>query len=113
MTQISTVAHCRNTLICQNLETIVEYSVKIGERGITIEPSDWASEASPSLGCSIEISRDICMSVCPKETHTKNTYGKNTWESKVARNAHKQRGNFLCISELQLRGRNGIANGAM
>ena len=24
----------------------------------------WASEASPTLGCSIEISRDICMSVC-------------------------------------------------
>ena len=26
--------------------------------------SSWASEASPTLGCSIEISRDICMSVC-------------------------------------------------
>ena len=26
--------------------------------------SYWASEASPTLGCSIEISRDICMSVC-------------------------------------------------
>ena len=24
----------------------------------------WASEASPTLGCSIEISRDIYMSVC-------------------------------------------------
>ena len=28
----------------------------------------WASEASPTLGCSIEISRDICMSVCLWET---------------------------------------------
>ena len=32
----------------------------------TIFFSYWASEASPTLGCSIEISRDIyiCMSVC-------------------------------------------------
>ena len=28
------------------------------------DPSNWASEASPTLGCSIEISRDICMYVC-------------------------------------------------
>ena len=27
-------------------------------------PHNWASEASPTLGCSIEISRDIYMSVC-------------------------------------------------
>ena len=33
--------------------------------GCSIEISgDWASEASPTLGCSIEISRDIYMSVC-------------------------------------------------
>ena len=36
----------------------------------------WASEVSPILGSSIEISRDIYMyvvrSVCLKETHTKN-----------------------------------------
>ena len=25
---------------------------------------NWASEASPTLGCSIEISRDVCMCVC-------------------------------------------------
>ena len=25
---------------------------------------DWASEASPTLGCSIEISRDIYMYIC-------------------------------------------------
>ena len=30
-------------------------------RGIWV---NWASEASPTLGCSIEISRDIYMSVC-------------------------------------------------
>ena len=44
---------------------------------------NWASEASPTLGCSIEISRDIyiyvCRSVCLKETHTKNWYVKNAW----------------------------------
>ena len=28
------------------------------------EQGNWASEASPTLGCSIEISRDIYMSVC-------------------------------------------------
>ena len=41
--------------------------------------SNWASGASPILGCSIEISHDICLSVCLKVTHTKNTYAKNTW----------------------------------
>ena len=48
--------------------------------GCSIEISrDWAREASPTLGCSSEISRDIAMSVCLKETHTKNTYVKNAW----------------------------------
>ena len=52
--------------------------------------TDWASEASPTLGCSIEISRDIymyvgryvCMYVCrgPKSV------GENTW----AKRAHAQ-----------------------
>ena len=33
--------------------------------GCSIEISrDWASEASPTLGCSIEISRDIYMYIC-------------------------------------------------
>ena len=32
----------------------------------------WANEASPTLGCSIEISRDICMYVCMSS----NVYGK-------------------------------------
>ena len=62
---------------------------------------NWASEASPTLGCSIEISRDICMSVCLKETPTKNTYAKNTWaKSKVTRTRMpvKKEENFLCIS---------------
>ena len=29
-----------------------------------VESDNWASEASPTLGCSIEISRDICIYVC-------------------------------------------------
>ena len=29
-----------------------------------VKIGNWASEASPTLGCSIEISRDIYMSVC-------------------------------------------------
>ena len=42
----------------------------------------WASEASPTLGCSIEISRDICRNVCrgPKSV------GGITW----AKRAHAQ-----------------------
>ena len=31
---------------------------------ILVKFCNWASEASPTLGCSIEISRDIYMSVC-------------------------------------------------
>ena len=46
--------------------------------------NNWASEASPTLGCSIEISRDIiiCRYVCrgPKSV------GGNTW----AKRAHAQ-----------------------
>ena len=30
---------------------------------------NWASEASPTLGCSIEISRDIYMCVCRMSNH--------------------------------------------
>ena len=32
--------------------------------GVAKEANHWASEASPTLGCSIEISRDICIYVC-------------------------------------------------
>ena len=44
--------------------------------------NNWASEASPTLGCSIEISRDIYMCVCrgPKSV------GGITW----AKRAHAQ-----------------------
>ena len=30
---------------------------------VAIRSVNWASEASPTLGCSIEISRDLCVSV--------------------------------------------------
>ena len=30
---------------------------------LQIDNSNWASEASPTLGCSIEISRDICICI--------------------------------------------------
>ena len=41
----------------------------------------WASEASPTLGCSIKISRDIYRYVgLSMENHTKSTYVKNAWE---------------------------------
>ena len=42
--------------------------------------TDWASEASPTLGCSIEISHDIYNYIsvlCLRETHTKSSYIKN------------------------------------
>ena len=32
--------------------------------GVAKVANNWASEASPTLGCSIEISRDICIYVC-------------------------------------------------
>ena len=32
--------------------------------GVAKVGNNWASEASPTLGCSIEILRDIYMSVC-------------------------------------------------
>ena len=44
---------------------------------------NWASEASPTLGCSIEISRDICRYVCRSWSKS---VGGNTW----AKRAHAQ-----------------------
>ena len=34
-----------------------------------ITSTNWASEASPTLGCSIEISRDIYLCVCRMSNH--------------------------------------------
>ena len=49
---------------------------------------NWASEASPTLGCSIEISCDIYvyMYVCQfsRKTHTKKTYAKMRGRNYVA-----------------------------
>ena len=39
----------------------------------TIFLVNWASEASPTLGCSIEISRDIYMYVCRYVSYVKLT----------------------------------------
>ena len=57
-------------MISQN-ETWSLILVAVEELNILVEfhqepvcnPYNWASEASPTLGCSIEISRDIYMSV--------------------------------------------------
>ena len=35
---------------------------------------NWASEASPTLGCSIEISRDICIYVCLSRSKRRRNY---------------------------------------
>ena len=40
------------------------YSPEVSDFGTFIKSTNWASEATPTLGCSIEISRDIYMSVC-------------------------------------------------
>ena len=48
------------SVCCYQLYTEV-YLIKTKVGSAT---SHWASEASPTLGCSIEISRDIYMSVC-------------------------------------------------
>ena len=61
MSSVSIFMSRRRVLI----QTISEMTPYLGERrephtGVSIEISgDWASEASPTLGCSIEISRDI------------------------------------------------------
>ena len=62
------------------------YQFYAQEYGIDVRNStandNWASEASPTLGCSIEISRDVCACVCcgPKSV------GGITW----AKRAHAQ-----------------------
>ena len=69
---------------------------KISECGrVLCVASIWASEASPTLGCSIEISRDIlyvCVYVydCLWETHTKNSYAKMCGQNYVVKHAHAQ-----------------------
>ena len=50
---------------------------------------NWASEASPTLGSSIEISRDImsvCMSVCLQKIRIPKCVGGITW----SKHAHAQ-----------------------
>ena len=47
---------------------------------------NWASEASPTLGCSIEISRDIYMYVGMYICRGPKSVGGNTW----AKRAHAQ-----------------------
>ena len=48
--------------------------------------SNWASEASPTLGCSIEISRDICIYVYMCVCRGPKSVGGITW----AKRAHAQ-----------------------
>ena len=76
-------------LLCARIDFQVCYFKKI---------ANWASKASPTLGCSIEISRDICMSVCLKETHTKKyvcqKYVGEVQDDTYA-HARKQRGIFF------------------
>ena len=68
-------------------KTLSDNVVCIMEELSEIVGSSWASEASPTLGCSIEISRDIYMYVCvcrgpksvgrktwPKRTHAQSQY---------------------------------------
>ena len=47
---------------------------------------NWASEASPTLGCSIEISRDIYIYICRYVCRGPKSVGGNTW----AKRAHAQ-----------------------
>ena len=48
--------------------------------------ANWASEASPTLGCSIEISRDIYMYICACVCRGPKSVGGITW----AKRAHAQ-----------------------
>ena len=51
-----------------------------------IPKTNWASEASPTLGCSIEISRDIYMYICACVYRGPKRIGGITW----AKRAHAQ-----------------------
>ena len=45
--------------------------------------NNWASVASPTLGCSIEISRDIIMSVCMCVCRGPRSVGGITWAKRA------------------------------
>ena len=49
-----------------NYLRLVYWFLQLPKNGLLVFAGNWASEASPTLGCSIEISRDIYMyrSVC-------------------------------------------------
>ena len=53
---------CFFQILFQSLVTV--FSLMALAISPTSEYNYWASEANPTLGCSIEISRDIYMSVC-------------------------------------------------
>ena len=57
-----------------------------GKQSFPLSNSNWASEASPTLGCSIEISRDIYMYVGMYVCRGPKSVGGNTW----AKRAHAQ-----------------------
>ena len=56
------------------------YSVVLIPNTMGMESANWASEASPTLDCSVEISRDIYMymyvSLSMGKKHTKKKYAK-------------------------------------
>ena len=63
----------------------VNRSLKYDSNVFFVYKHNWASEASPTLGCSIEISRDICRYVCMSVVVQKSVGG-ITW----AKRAHAQ-----------------------
>ena len=66
----------------QNLEILPTDGKALGISIVTY----WASEASPTLGCSIEISRDICIYVYMCVCRGPKSVGGITW----AKRAHAQ-----------------------
>ena len=67
---------------CNNLAALAGADLDILFRGVDLlsdshiynySINNWASEASPTLGCSIEISRDIYMYICRYVSYVKLT----------------------------------------
>ena len=54
--------------------TVIQYNYSYSNfSGFSVPYANWASEASPTLGCSIEISRDIYIYVCQYVSYVKLT----------------------------------------
>ena len=65
-------SYAYSTHYAQNYASIIRKTLVLIRSvvvGVAKVANNWASEASPTLGCSIEISRDISICVCRMSNH--------------------------------------------